>query len=116
MIKDYTLVYDTHKAEACFRVDTDKFTLEHALETLDFFTWYYDKEANPIDEVMKKYAIEAIIEATFNNYNLFGTIESFNNKEGFCKIDGSYGIELTRIECFEFDGDDLEVTIVNPAL
>lgn len=111
MIKEYVFNYNFNKAEACFRVDTEKFTKEHALATLNFFTWDYDREADPIDEVMKKYAIEAIQQATWNSYNTYGVKEQFNELEGFCKVDGSMGLELTHVECFEFSEDDMECTI-----
>lgn len=101
-----------NEAEACFKVDTDKFTNEHAQATLDFFTWNYDKEADPIDEVMKKYAMEAIKIATFNDYNLLGVKRAFNDNEGFCKVDGSCGIELNIIHRYEFNEDALDMTVV----
>ncbi len=112
MIKHYTFNYNFYEAEACFKVDTDKFTDEHAKATLEFFSWDYDKEANPIDEVMKKYAMQAIKIATFNGYNVFGVKEEFNDLEGFYKIDGSSGIELTVISEYEFDEDSLDMTVV----
>lgn len=41
------------------------------------------------------------------NYNLYGLKEEFNNKEGYCKIDGSYGITLLQFDPPEIlnDGD-----------
>lgn len=115
MIKTYSFNYDFHKAFADFEVDTKVFTEVVAQETLDFFTWDYDNEENPIDAVLKKYALEVIHEATSNNYNTHGVISAFDNKEGFCRLDGSNGIKLTYVEKFEFDEDDLEmkVTIKN---
>jgi hypothetical protein len=101
-----------HEAEACFKVDTNKFTNEHAQATLDFFIWDYDKQADPIDEVMKKYAMEAIRIATFNNYNVYGVKREFENNEGFCKVDGSCGIELNVISGYEFNEDALDMTVV----
>lgn len=112
MIKHYTFNYNIYEAEACFKVDTDIFTKEHAKETLEFFAWDYDKEADPIDEVMKKYAIECIRVATFNNFNVFGVKQDFKNKEGFCNIDGTMGIELNVISGYEFDEGSLAMTIV----
>jgi len=101
-----------YEAEACFKVDTDKFTKEHAKATLEFFTWNYDKQADPIDEVMKKYAMEAIRIATFNNYKVYGVKEAFNNNEGFYKVDGSCGIELNVVSGYEFNEDALDMTVV----
>ena len=111
MIKKYTFDYNTYEASASFIVDTDKFTNEHAKETLEFFSWDYNKDEDPIDEVMKKYAIEAIKIATFNGYNLFGVKSEFNNLEGFCKVDGTSGIELVEVSEYEFDDDSLDMSI-----
>lgn len=111
MIKHYDFNYNMYEAEACFKVDTEKFTEEHAKATLEFFLWDYDKEADPINEVMKKYALQAIEIATFNDYNEYGVIEEFNDLEGFCKIDGSSGIELNYISKYEFNETALHMTI-----
>lgn len=110
-IKRYDFNYDMYEMEACFEVDTDKFTADHAKATLEFFTWNYDKEADPIDEVMKKYAIVAMNIATQEDYNEYGVISEFNDKEGFCKIDGSSGIKLISISGFEIEEHLLEMTI-----
>ena len=112
MIKKYDFNYDFHKASCEFEVDLDKFTDEHAKSTLTFFLWDYDEEENPIDEVMKKYAMECIRVATFNNCNKFGVIDEFNNKEGFGKLNGEIGVTLTYIEGLEFDDNDLDMKII----
>lgn len=111
MVKEYTFNYGMHEAEACFKVDTEKFSNEHAKETLDFFIWEYDKKADSIDEVMKKYAMEAIMVASAHHYNTNGVINYFSDNEGFCKIDGSCGILLTYIQGYEFDEEQLDVTV-----
>ena len=111
-IRNYTFNYNAYEAEACFKVDTEKFDVEMAKATLDFFTWDYDKEADPIDEVMKKYALEAIRIATFNNYSLYGVKEEFMNNEGFAKVDGSMGIELNVVQGYEFDVEALSMEVV----
>lgn len=87
MIKIYSFEYNSYEASCAFRVDTDKFTVEHAMATLDFFDWRYDKDADPIDEVMKKYAITAIRIAAFNNYNVSGVIKEFKDYEGYGSVD-----------------------------
>ncbi len=111
MIKTYSFNYNDYKASAKFEVNTEIFTEVEAQETLDFFTWDYDKDENPIDAIMKKYAIKVIEEATFHNYSTYGVISAFNDKEGFFKLDGSEGIKLTYVEEFEFDEEDLEMEI-----
>jgi hypothetical protein len=111
MIKKYHLDYGMHEASATFKVDTDKFTNEHAQMTLDFFTWDYDEDENPIDEVMKKYAIVAIRIASFKGYNTTGVIAAFDDEEGFFCVNGINGIELTDVTEYEFNEDDLTVEI-----
>ncbi|MBL7971547.1 MAG: hypothetical protein JNL03_08500, partial [Prolixibacteraceae bacterium] len=72
-----------------------------------------DKEADPIDEVMKKYAIEAIRVATFNGYNELGVIDEFERKEGFSALRSEYGIELISVSEYQFDEEKLTVEIEN---
>lgn len=112
MIKKYFFNYDMDRAYCSFTVDTNKFTEEMAKDGLDFFSWRYDKEANAIDELMKKYAIEVIRISSFYSYNASGVINDFNDKEGFFKIDGSMGITLSKVSGYEFEEEDLEITIV----
>lgn len=110
-IKNYTFKYNLYEAEVSFKVDTEKFTEEMAKATLEFFTWDYDKSADPIDEVMKKYAITAIEIASSEDYNAYGIIHEFDDKEGFCRIDGSQGITLTWSEKYEFDEENLSMEV-----
>lgn len=111
MIKEFVFDYDFGKAEACFRIDTNKFTKDKALATLNFYTWDWDKEADLVEEVVKKYAIEAIRQATINDHNTLGVKHDFENLEGFGNIDGSIGIELTHVEGLEFDEDEMTCSL-----
>lgn len=103
--------YDCFEGEATFHVDTDVFTKELAQATLDFFDWEYDKNNDPVEEVLKKYAMEAIRVATIYSFNTYGVISDFNSKEGFAKIDGSLGLTLSSVSGYDFDEDKLECTI-----
>lgn len=111
MIKSYSFNYNMNDAEVTFYVDTEMYTPEMAKTTLEFFLWDYDSDADPVDEVMKKYAIEAIRIASVNNYNKSGVLLEFMNNEGYHKVDGSAGIILVSVSEFEFDERDLEVKI-----
>lgn len=113
MKKIYRFDYGTYDAAASFKVDMDVFTKEHALATLEFFAWNYDIFADPIDEVMRKYAMKAITIATFEGYNTFGVIDEFNSLEGFCPIDGSKGIELISVDGYDFDDELLQMDITD---
>jgi hypothetical protein len=111
MKREYKFIYNTYDANASFIVDTEIFKEEDAKELLEFFSWNYDKNANPIDELMKKYAIKAIWVATTENYNLYGVQSWFEEQEGFINVDGSQGVELTSVTEYEFDEDGLEVVV-----
>jgi maleate cis-trans isomerase len=110
-IKTFEFNFDCYEAEAVFKVDTDIFTKEIAQETLDFFSWNYNKGNDPITEVLKKYAMESIKLATHYSFNVNGVISEFRDKEGFANIDGSMGLTLVRVEGFEFDYDKLDYEI-----
>lgn len=113
MIKHYTFDYNIYDAQASFKVDTEKFTEEIAKSTLDFFDFDYDKEADIIDEVLKKYAMEAIRISTFDNYSTKEVIKDFNCNEGFFRVDGTMGIELMTVKRYDFDEDKLSMEVVN---
>jgi len=112
-MKKYKFDYNIREADAEFTVDTDKFTKEIAQENLDFFLWDYDEDNCPIDEIMKKYALEAMIEASNNGYSHLGVRRSFENKEGFYKVDGSSGITLNSVNGYFFNPDDLEMEVAD---
>ncbi len=113
MIKVYDYAHWCTNSSAQFEVDTEKFTPKMAQDNLDFFAWFYDRTADPVDEIMKKYAGEAILVATNGNWNTNGVIDEFSNKEGFYPLDGSHGIKLKRVEAIELDTDDFRVIKTN---
>jgi hypothetical protein len=110
MIKNYKFVYGTDEAKVWFSIDTEVFTKEMAESNLEFFDWYYDKEADPIEEIIKKYAMKAIVASSMGGYmnNVYSIQQEFDNCEGFCKVDGSIGILLISISAYEFNEDYLE--------
>ncbi len=112
MLRKYKFNYNSFDALVDFRVDTDKFKTEDAKSLLEFFTWSYDEDADPIDELMKKYAIKAIYIATSENYNIGGVKSWFAESEGLIALDGSVGVELTYISMYEFDEDALDMEVI----
>ena len=108
--KQYTFSYEEYEASAVFLV-TDKLTKEKAKHALEFFIWDYDKENNPIDELLKKYALIAIQIAGTENLNEYGVKYWFEKSEGFLALDGSMGIELKMIDGYTLDEDRLEYEI-----
>ncbi len=111
-IKKYHFNYDDLQASAAFTIDTEIFTAAVAKETLEFFDWEYDKENDPINEVMKKYAMKAIKIATAEGYNAYGVSEAFKELEGYCRIDNSMGIYLDFVEGYEFNEHLLAIEIL----
>ncbi|MCW3784909.1 hypothetical protein [Plebeiibacterium sediminum] len=111
MKKQYDFEYGSSEAFASFEVDTEIFTEKEAQSFLNFFVWSYDKEENPIDEAMRKYAISVIECATFEDWNTRGVIDEFNNKEGYYKVDGSEGITLKYVERYEFEEENLTIKV-----
>lgn len=100
--------YDWHKAEVVFEVDLEIFTKEHALETLNFFSWDYDEEEDPIYEVMKKYALEVL---RIGGDSSAWQIKDRWNQEGFGGINDEIGITLTDYSGLEYSPDDLEMEV-----
>jgi len=104
MINIYDFNYDSYRASCKIEIDTEKFTEKQANETLTFFSWDYDKESNPIDEVAKKYAI-LIIEKSTEGYSISDIKRK--NFEGFYRLTGESGIKLLEVDGFEFEESDL---------
>jgi len=104
MKKTFNFDYDMGEASAIFKVDTDLFTTEHAKAVLDFFLWDegYEEDENCIDEVLKKYAMEAIQIATSHNYNDYGVTKEFQDKEGWIPLCKENGIELVYVDGYSF--------------
>ncbi len=111
MIKTFEFTYDELSAEAIFRVDTEKFTAEIAELILESYIWDYDPFDDPIDQAMRKIAMIAIELCTRYNDNLWGVKKRFNQEDFFLPVDGSAGIELTKIRKYEFTEEKLEVII-----
>ena len=111
MIKTLEYDYSRHEASCTLQLDTEKFMKEDAQVLLDFFSWDYpyDTDANPVDEYMKKVAMECIKVATFNNYNEKGVISEFEEMEGWPRIDGTNGITLLDVSTYEFYEGDLDL-------
>lgn len=110
-IKTFKFIYGFHDAEAVFEVDTKVFTADMANATLEFFSWDYNEDNDPVEEVLRKYAIQAIKIASFSNLNTSGVISEFEDLEGFGHIDGSIGLTLVDVEGYEFDEDEMDLCI-----
>lgn len=109
MVEKYECNYGFHEAAAVFLIDRDKFTPEVAKEVLEFWSWEYDEEADPIEEAIKKTAIEVIHVASFEGLNTLGVKSEFDSREGWYRLDGSEGITLLKVENYVFDEDHLTI-------
>ena len=100
-------------AEVSFEVDLEKFTVEHANATLTFFSWDYDENNDPIDEVMKKYALATLQYSM--DYSICSTeiLKRDFDPEGFASINGKIGITLLDFEPFGLNERDLEMEVSN---
>ncbi|MGA6117170.1 hypothetical protein [Sphingobacterium anhuiense] len=101
-IRTYEFDYLFGEASATIVIDTEIFTEERALEVLEFFVWDWDRNADPITEAAKKYALTAIRIATAEGYNTFGVKDEFNSMEGYYPFGQKYGIQLKEVEQLEF--------------
>ena len=110
MIVEYSFDYDMMEAEVFLKVDTEKFKPEDAKVLLEFFTWEYDKEADPVEELLKKYALQVIKIASLENFNEYGVKTWFEENEGFPALDGSVGIELFYVSQYTFAEERLFFT------
>jgi hypothetical protein len=109
-ILKYYFNYNCFDASAIFELDNEVFKEDQAQVLLDFFSWEYDEENDPIDELIELYAMKAIEVATAENYNTYGVISWFEIQEGFMQIDGSQGLKLVKIDAYEFQRELIETT------
>lgn len=105
--------YAIGEASAKFEVDRDILKPDTAIEYLKFFRWEepYDKDGDPIDELIKKMAMQAIRFATQNSHNLYGVTCDFDEAEGWLPVDGRFGVKLIEVSPYEFRESELEETI-----
>jgi hypothetical protein len=109
MIKKYKFQYDCIY-DIIFKVDLEIYTKELALATLEFFTWHWDKDSDPITEALKKIAL-VCLQFSADGWNEIGIIDQFIDLEGYPRLDGSYGVTLVRIDNFEYDENNLSLEI-----
>jgi hypothetical protein len=103
MIKRFDFDYNYGDAFVSLLVDTEIFTDELAKSLLEFFTWRYDEDAPPVEEYMNKLALECLRVGFTGNWNEFGVIDEFEDKEGFPHLDGTNGIWLFSIDNLDLD-------------
>lgn len=108
MIKKYEYSYNWGDASASLEIDTEKLSADDAKLALNFFTWDYDKDDDPYDELGRLYSIAAMRFATCNDHNTRGVISDFAEAEGFVAVDGSMGITLISADGIDFSDIELD--------
>ena len=93
------------------KVDSKKYTSVIAESFLDNYTEYINRDNEPLDEAIKKIALECVKTATKGELGLEEVIEEFEEKEYYPSLDGSMGIELINIDYIDFDEDNLELEV-----
>lgn len=111
MIKNYTFNYGNFEAKVVFSVDTEKFTYTMAEKALEIFIDINDCENNAIEQLLMMYALDVIKIASLDSDNLKYVITEFGLYEGFCKIDGSVGVELKSVSKYRFDEELLTLSL-----
>lgn len=111
MVKKYNYNYNDD-AFVVFEVDDDKFTEDIAKECLDFFIWDYDDWGNPVEELLKNYAIEIIkLNCGNSSLSVHGIIREMGEMEGFVPLDGSIGLKLITSSRLEIYRGNIELNI-----
>ncbi|HVW97530.1 MAG TPA: DUF2528 family protein [Mucilaginibacter sp.] len=111
--KTYTVIYLPTIWECRVEIDHEEKTLEAIRLMVEFWTGYeYRLSANNGDYVktfLQQLAREINYIQAEHNYNLKGVTDEFKNREGWCPMDGSYGIVILDTDDFEFEHDDYEI-------
>lgn len=113
MKMSYGIEYGPTWWECTVEIDHNDETLANIKSMVEFWMGWEDRlETNDGDYTktfLQQLAREiCMIEVEFN-YNLVGVTGEFNNREGWCKMDGSMGIKIVNVDDFEFEHRQYEV-------
>ncbi|MEX0274290.1 MAG: DUF2528 family protein [Flavobacteriaceae bacterium] len=108
MIRTYEYQYNWGEAQVKMQIDDEKLSKDDCKDLLNFFTWKWDKEADPYDELARLYCRTAIVFATANFHNTYGVLRDFEEAEGYPNLDGTYGITLVDVEGIDLHEIELE--------
>lgn len=67
-----------------------------------------DDEGGNIEKAYLKMLAKEILFLSAE-YNLYGVISEFENKEGWASLDGRHGVRLTSIDAWSFASNDISV-------
>jgi hypothetical protein len=111
--KTYNVEYGPTWWECTIVIDHNKETDASIKVMVEFWTgWKSRLAANGGDYIitfLQQLAREInFIQAEYH-YNIIGVRDEFANREGWCKMDGSYGITIEEIDDFDFEHHQYEV-------
>ncbi len=122
MIKKFSIEHTPTYASITVQIDfgfkikhNPNFTVEGAIKEMVEFWTGYEKRLDQNDgdytkTFLKQLCQECIVIQMSENYNLLGIIKEFNDREGWNKMDGDYGIEIVSFEPTDFsDQSDYEI-------
>lgn len=115
MTKTYTVAYGPTFWECQIFIDWSFPHTQNAIETMIRF-WsggegrLYTNGGDYEKTFLQQLAREiSYIMAGEHHLNVEGVKDAFKNREGWCKMDGSLGIEILDVDDFSFDYSDFEV-------
>jgi hypothetical protein len=113
MIKTYTVSHGPTWWECQIGIDDSPETVARIMEMVEFWSdWKSRLETNEGDYIktfLQDLAREIQYIIAEHDYNLTGVIEEFINREGWCLMDGTFGIEILNVDEFEFTHSEYEV-------
>ncbi len=65
-----------------------------------------ENKGNYTENFLKNFCEQCLLYSAYDNYNVVGIIDEFNDKEGWCPMDGSWGITLLDISPPDFGSQD----------
>jgi len=105
--------YSGHWWECTVEIDDNIATVEMMKELILFWIGGKNRlkqnKGNVITTFLQQLAREIFYILTEHNYTEEGVIDEFDNREGWCKMDGSMGIKITYTDNVEISHDDFSV-------
>jgi len=105
---------DWNDMEAIIEIDfSHEGIMEKIKNMVEFWSgWEYHVSTNNGDYVqafLKTLAADIQDVALGMNYNTQGVRSAYDDREGWCKMDGTDGIDILQHSTIEWDADDFEV-------
>lgn len=115
MKKKYSIEHTPTYASIDVIIDHSHPSLDEAIKVMvDFWTGSEKRldynDGDYLATFLKQLCAKVIGILAENNYNASGVIDHMQGEEGWCLLDGSFGIELTYADGICFDNqDDFEI-------